>query len=228
MIKNFTSEQFNNAKGSDELELICEYCGLIFTKPKRKIQRVSNPSSCSNYDFCSRECRSLSNNPDKLFICKQCGKKFYRKEKNHSSNLFCSQSCAAKFNNSINPKRKKQAHYHCSICGSEIPLNRKYCKSCRDKIYENKVQRTIADFHSERSYQINSKIRTFARTKIKQSGVPMVCQICGYDKHVEIHHIKPISSFSTDTTIDEVNNINNLAVLCPNCHWEADNGLIKF
>lgn len=53
------------------------------------------------------------------------------------------------------------------------------------------------------------------------------CAICGYDKHVEIAHIKAVSDFSDETTIREINSINNLIGLCPNHHWEYDNGIIK-
>ena len=31
----------------------------------------------------------------------------------------------------------------------------------------------------------------------------------------------------TLTTIEEINNINNLIGLCPNHHWEYDNGLLE-
>lgn len=53
------------------------------------------------------------------------------------------------------------------------------------------------------------------------------CAICGYDKHVEIAHIKAVSDFSDETTIREINSVSNLIGLCPNHHWEYDNGLIK-
>ena len=49
------------------------------------------------------------------------------------------------------------------------------------------------------------------------------CEQCGYDKHVEVCHIKPIQSFPSQTAIDIINDISNLIVLCPNCHWEFDN-----
>lgn len=49
------------------------------------------------------------------------------------------------------------------------------------------------------------------------------CSKCGYDKHVEICHIKPIHTFSEDTLLTEINDVSNLIALCPNCHWELDN-----
>jgi len=52
------------------------------------------------------------------------------------------------------------------------------------------------------------------------------CVSCGYDKHIEICHIKSISSFDKNVTLNEINDPSNLVLLCPNCHWEFDNGLL--
>ena len=57
-----------------------------------------------------------------------------------------------------------------------------------------------------------------ARRDIKNANLPMICKICGYDKHVHVCHIKPIASFSQETKISTVNDISNLVILCPNCH----------
>lgn len=52
------------------------------------------------------------------------------------------------------------------------------------------------------------------------------CYNCGYSKHVELAHIKSLSSFPSTTTVGEVNHPANVVQLCPNCHWEFDNGLL--
>jgi predicted HNH restriction endonuclease len=36
----------------------------------------------------------------------------------------------------------------------------------------------------------------------------------------------PIASFPMTATIAKVNDIKNLIVLCPNCHWKYDHGLL--
>jgi predicted restriction endonuclease len=43
---------------------------------------------------------------------------------------------------------------------------------------------------------------------------------------VEVAHIKAVSNFSEDSLISEINDISNLIGLCPNHHWEYDNGLL--
>lgn len=71
--------------------------------------------------------------------------------------------------------------------------------------------------HKSSAYAL---IRTRARAVM--SGKPRICSECGYSKHVEVAHIKAISSFSPDTLVSVVNDETNLKFLCPNCHWEFD------
>lgn len=53
------------------------------------------------------------------------------------------------------------------------------------------------------------------------------CEICGYNKHVEVAHKKSVSSFDDSSTILQINDIANLIGLCPNHHWEFDNGILN-
>lgn len=64
-------------------------------------------------------------------------------------------------------------------------------------------------------------IRWRARQVAKKLGWGSCCQ-CGYDKHIEIAHKKPISDFEGNTLISVINSESNLLPLCPNCHWEHD------
>lgn len=81
---------------------------------------------------------------------------------------------------------------------------------------------------SRKNYQsYRSTIRKLAEMTYKASGKPMVCSVCGYDKHVEIAHIKAVSDFNDSSTIAEINSVDNLIALCPNHHWEYDNGILK-
>lgn len=53
------------------------------------------------------------------------------------------------------------------------------------------------------------------------------CVKCGYSIHVDVAHVKSVSSFDNSVTIREINSIDNLIGLCPNHHWEYDNGFLK-
>jgi 5-methylcytosine-specific restriction endonuclease McrA len=72
-----------------------------------------------------------------------------------------------------------------------------------------------------------NSIRAKARILYQQSQKPYVCYNCGYDKHVQICHLKPLHLFADDTLISIVNDLNNLIALCPNCHWELDNNILS-
>ena len=53
------------------------------------------------------------------------------------------------------------------------------------------------------------------------------CSRCGYDKHVQTCHLRKISDFPDSAILAEINDENNLKLLCPNCHWEFDHGLLR-
>ena len=72
-----------------------------------------------------------------------------------------------------------------------------------------------------------SAIRREAEKVFKENGMDYKCVICGYDKHIEIAHIKSVSDFSDSAKISEINNTHNLIALCPNHHWEFDNNKLS-
>ena len=70
-------------------------------------------------------------------------------------------------------------------------------------------------------------IASHARKLYMLSGRSKQCGVCGYDKHIEICHMRAVSSFSDDSFIGEINDLNNLVALCPNHHWEFDNNQLE-
>jgi hypothetical protein len=151
--------------------------------------------------------------------CLRCGKE--------TKNVkYCSRSCANKVNNSTQPKVKAQGI--CETCKKVVPKRLKYCRECKAKRSWSKVDwslATYADITSRARYQIHAQIRDMARKVYKEAGLPRICKVCGYSKHIEICHKKPIKSFSEDTLVSEINSVDNLVALCPNHHWELDKGL---
>lgn len=142
-------------------------------------------------------------------------------QKPTSNPKFCSRSCSAKTNGRLYPKRKLTNQ--CKICNIPIVSNRTYCKTCSPNFVDwDNIK--LSDVQGKRQYQKNSRIRDLARTKYRESGKPLVCSRCGYSKHVEICHIRSISSFDGSATISEINSFENLITLCRNCHWELDHG----
>ncbi len=150
--------------------------------------------------------------------CKQCGKDI-------NNPKFCSHSCSAKFNNKISKRRLPE--HSCKVCGKAINNKRRYCIEHQpERIDWDNI--TLGDLRSKyNTFHYHAKIREVAKRKsVRIKGIS-ACEVCGYGKHIEVCHIKPISKFSLDTPVKEINVDYNLIVLCPNCHWELDNGLLK-
>lgn len=140
---------------------------------------------------------------------------------------FCSRSCSAIYTNQFKPKR--QPEHHCKICNMLINCKRRYCDNCNPLFKTNYgkditlIQAKYTKHHHSSAYAL---IRTRARAIAKKLNWNS-CKYCGYDKHIEIAHIHPISNFDKNTKISIINHPTNLLPLCPNCHWEYDHKLIK-
>jgi hypothetical protein len=139
---------------------------------------------------------------------------------------FCSRSCSVSFNNKLIPKRTKK-QFNCKTCHTPLITRNKYCTSCciqgRSKDWSKVTKESM---HQKRSYQVNSRIRELARKIFLETNSKPKCVNCGYNKHIEVCHKKPINSFPKNTKISTINDITNLVSLCRNCHWEFDHGLL--
>jgi len=139
---------------------------------------------------------------------------------------YCSRSCAIKQNNRLFPKRFPGGT--CFVCSRPIPTRNKYCPEHRPDKRLDRAQpiASVAD-NSEHPACRYARLRQDAR-RLYLAAFPYRCVRCGYDKHIEVCHRKPVSSFDLDTPISVVNALDNLLGLCPNCHWELDHGLLQF
>lgn len=142
-------------------------------------------------------------------------------KKSTNNPKFCSRSCSAVVNNRKHPKRIAKTYY-CQACNIKIELRKKYCDEHNPFIVDWS-DITYKDLSNRYNYQKNSRVRSLARQLYRGSDKPKCCSKCGYDKHIEICHIKPIYSFDENVKISEINDISNLIALCRNCHWEFDN-----
>jgi hypothetical protein len=144
---------------------------------------------------------------------------------------YCCKSCAATHLNKLYPKRKTKKI--CIVCGDPVKSYRhSRCALHHQKYLEtrfNFIQNlTLESYWAKKSLDNlhpsskNAHIRLLARSNFKDlTSKP--CANCGYDKHVELCHIKPIRDFLPTDKIKDVNCYENLIQLCPNCHWEFDN-----
>lgn len=124
-------------------------------------------------------------------------------------------------------RKNKNTTNICS-CGKKKIIKSTKCIKCLNSTKrKNIIDKTLEDF--EKIYKNNSRyfnVRRYARLILQEDKQEKKCKICGFDHYVEACHIKPISSFTKNTKISEVNNINNLVYLCPNHHVMLDKGLI--
>lgn len=137
---------------------------------------------------------------------------------------FCSKSCAAIYNNKKFPKRKKISK--CIECGQLVTSRRKYCQDCLIKKQKESDNKTLEEVMYDKHHKSSNWALVRSRARVIMSKELQICCKCGYDKHVEVAHIKPINSFPLTTLVKVVNDKSNLMLLCPNCHWEYDHNLI--
>lgn len=162
--------------------------------------------------------------------CFNCNKELQGRDQKK----FCSQSCAASFNNKSKPKRIA-GYRHCRQCKKpylkkDLPENC-YCIECKEKrknnlLYMNNPMKKEMIYEKHTHGAAYAYIRWHSR-HIIMKDVPKCCAVCRYDAHVEVAHKKSIADFNDDVRLDEINHIDNLVMLCPNHHWEFDHHNLK-
>jgi len=160
--------------------------------------------------------------------CKECGEVIVvgdQKVSDIRQKTFCTRSCAAIFNNrqrgiSCPPKK-----HVCLQCGASKSSRGLRCRKCTKRGGRSSLSLTKKEMFAKRnSWQsARSEFRTLAIEAV--AAREKKCFVCGYNKHVEVCHIKSVSSFSGDTLLSVISDPDNLVLLCPNCHWEFDKGI---
>jgi hypothetical protein len=218
--------------------LSCQVCNA-------EVRRTT--STLLNNAFCSSSCAATYNNKGKQRnkpierTCKICDAVFHSSQ-GHESRVFCSE-CLDERNSSISTRADKQKHT-CSKCSTEYYLiknhkSKKLCQQCKSsrtikQVHASSSQiklMTLEDYISRESIKNKhpswkfSHVRVFNRSW-NNTLTKMPCQVCGYDKHVELAHIKAVSDFPETATLGEINDPDNMLVLCRNHHWELDHGIL--
>lgn len=146
--------------------------------------------------------------------CKECSS-LLTYEKWKSRNVFCDHHCSALWRNKNTIRIKKLK-----------PLKSKKTKDITALLGVTKGEL----FAKRKNWQsARSAIRRNAEAIFKRDHKVMACAVpnCSYSNHIEIAHIRSVSSFSGETLISEINAPDNLVGLCPNHHWDFDHGLLK-
>ena len=138
---------------------------------------------------------------------------------------YCSRSHAAIHTNQQAPKRRLTRK--CSECDTLIPSDRQFCAIHGKRKADYRLL-TVAQLKAKDAIKHPSYYRGYLNsiTRLLNAHRPRVCQVCGYDKHVEYCHMQSIKSFPDSTTVQALSGPENILVLYPNCHWEYDHGLL--
>lgn len=111
----YTEEEYNLAKSNDKLMVECCECNNSFYKEKRVIRRILVNEGRNSGKYCSRKCFGIAHNEKQLVNCKNCDKEFNKTKaelKKHKNN-FCSQSCAATYNNKYKTHGTRRSKLEC-------------------------------------------------------------------------------------------------------------------
>ena len=211
------------------IELKCDGCGAIFYRTERR-QKQAIRKKCRKF-FCSAECFNTHFAPPETRLCATCSKPT-------TNPRFCTRTCALKEAGRI-PNRLGSGRIRiCITCGEEYRCSMKHrstahCPNCIRKNSGNAViNMTLEHFYNAPSVKNKhpswkaANVRTWNRTW-NEDLMKLPCARCGYYLHIELAHIKPISSFPVTATLGEVNSQSNNIPLCRNCHWEFDHHLFS-
>lgn len=171
--------------------------------------------------------------PKKEVVCAYCGKHFYKhiSQIEQTENNFCSQSCAAKYNNQKYPKRKKEGK--CEKCDTPTPSSQKLCKSCKKEQKEIKKKEQKEKSKKQHIKNVSDWRRRTKRKAIQYKGGE--CFICGYSKCVrglDFHHLNPeekefLISHKNIKSWDRLKKeLDKCILVCCRCHAEIHSNLI--
>lgn len=179
--------------------------------------------------YCSRDCSSeasaLRRRTGTTLPCGNCGKEFYcpsmRVSRSKSGLVFCSKPCVSEAMSSgvieFTPGPKPSARTPNKVCdsgcGRKVHAQTKVCRSCRER---EKIDLWLAGDSSVATGNSPSREpRVFVKRYLIDTRGD-ACESCGFDGKREdgasIIQMDHIDGNSTNNLIE------NLRLLCPNCH----------
>ena len=167
----------------------------------KNCKHCQNQFTVANYRkhtalFCSRKCLALSARQEVTTACEICGEVFSHIASRANKAKYCSRKCYHKAQS-----QKGTVEYTCAHCGVKFldapSHKRKYCsRKC-----VNKASKEVwnPDFST-------------VRKQMLRRGMLTACQRCGFSSHQQILGVHHKDRNRNNNTLD------NLEVLCPNCH----------
>ena len=149
--------------------------------------------------------------------CKHCGKAIYRRPYQlETGNVFCSLKCCGKFN--------REHEVNCPVCnklflsklGKQITCSR----SCANKHGEKRRKKGASYNKFMMGRALKAKI---ANARFLNKDKLPVCEKCNHENWniLQVHHLIEKSKGGS-------NDLNNLMLLCPNCHAREHLGYCEY
>lgn len=215
--KFYCSRNCFNISNLTTIEVFCKNCKKPLHKREKDIKKTNN-------NFCSRSCAATYNNSifvkrkSKQFNKQQCKRILSIIEKYGISKL------SKKLKTSTTTLRKNLKEHF----GNDFIIPKKENNSNNNVSIKYLKLTKLELFSTRKNWQsARSGLQRRSRNNYINSGKPNCCKICGYDTHIEVAHIKAVSEFDDNDTVAQMTDPDNLVALCPNHHWEFDNGIIS-
>ena len=204
--------ELDSKRSRDLIPLECLQCKRTHYRTKNIVLRILNGNHQGTQKgcFCSQECKNEYLTISQKYSCKECGVEIWRRPSELGTNVFCSTSCSAKYNN-----RSRIISSICLNCQTSFHPYRgskkmKFCASKCYREYNNKIN----------IEKMKSGNHSFGKTSIRKYIIQIhgnKCMSCGWNSINPKSKKCPIQIDHIDGNSDN-NNFNNLRLLCPNCH----------
>lgn len=199
---------------------LCLNCGKPILAPYGKKLRETKIKK-----FCSKSCAAQYNNQHRKNNVKKI-RKLDLISDDKLINMFEQSTSLAEFADKIGYNKKSLYIHYITERLDNLGINLDELKQVirSDNTFSMYTKKDAFEIY-QNWQSVRSTIAKLARNIYAKSNRPKYCVICGYE-HYEVAHIKAVSDFPDDALISEINAIENLIGLCPNHHYEYDNGIL--
>jgi hypothetical protein len=175
--------------------------GISLGRTKKSIKEKLNELGYNQSDYVKKEFYEIRN-------CECCKKEF--RGLISDERKFCSQNCSASFNNKLRKRKAYSENKRNKCLNCKNIVKNKFCNSKCHGEYRRKII-----FKKIENGDINIYFGSYKNYLISKFGEK--CMECGWDKVNPFSKKIPIELEHIDGN-SENNKLENLKLLCPNCH----------
>lgn len=182
-----------------EMKSICSYCEKEYIGIKSNIKKAIN-------NFCSRRCYGLFRRTRAIVDCDNCGVGFEKLEYwiKRSEHNFCCHECAMEFG---------RVKVECINCGKVFNKMKSQLKLFPNSFCDKQC---YGEYRRRDDAKDRGQWKDVEWKRLVKERDGYICQICGTDEVLQVHHIYSWQNFP-----DKRFEIENGITLCRTCHWET-------